>query len=105
MARAYILLQEFDLSVRMSDTEAQTAVLRRCQATKGLTAQNYLTMAALCRQSGGGGNANAQQACLKAGLRHMSQQMPVTEFALIAQVPWQNPLKYGPQSSNPISSV
>jgi hypothetical protein len=83
-----VRVQEFDLSVRMSDTEAQTAVLRRCQGTKGVTAQNYLTMAALCRQSGGAGtaNGNAQQACLKFGLRHMSQQMPVTEFALIAQV-------------------
>ena len=77
-------LQEFDLSVRTSDAEAQIAVLQRCQATKGLSPQNYLTMAALCRQSGGG--VASQQACLKAALRHLSQQMPVTEFELIAQV-------------------
>ncbi len=72
------------MSVRLSDTAAQTAVLQRCQATRGLTAQNYLTMAALCRQSGA--SAASQQACLKAALRHMSQQMPITEFELIAQV-------------------
>ena len=76
--------QEFDLSVRTSDTEAQIAILQRCQATKGLSSQNYLTMAALCRQSGG--NTGSQQACLKAALRHLSQQVPITEFELIAQV-------------------
>ena len=70
--------------MRTSDTEAQLAVLQRCQATMGLSPQNYLTMAALCRQSGG--NTASQQACLKAALRHLSQQMPVTEFELIAQV-------------------